>query len=236
MSDDYILYAIGDVHGEADKLARLHDVILNDATRAGVRPRIAHLGDYVDRGPDSRAVIARVMALAESAEAPALLGNHEAMMLAAYDKAKLSSEEHWSVNGGEETIASYTRANGAHANWRDAIDHEHIDWMRTLPTIWRDEARRIALVHGGIDPQTFPNCDDYVRLWTRSTKFFDTKAWPPREELSGLLVVHGHTPTDDFEPYVSARRINVDTGACYGGPLTCLVLAPDGEPVRFLQT
>ncbi len=71
-------------------------------------------------------------------------------------------------------------------------------------------------------------------MWTRSRKFFKSERWPERDKLKDLLVVHGHTPTDDFEPYVERRRINVDTGACFGGPLTCAVLAPNAA-VRFLR-
>ena len=71
-------------------------------------------------------------------------------------------------------------------------------------------------------------------MWTRSEKFFKSERWPDRAELKDIIVVHGHTPTRDFEPDQQRRRINVDTGACYGGPLTSVVLAPDQTP-RFLR-
>jgi serine/threonine protein phosphatase 1 len=98
----------------------------------------------------------------------------------------------------------------------------------------RDEQRKLVFVHGGIDPKMFPNCSDEIRMWTRSEKFFRSARWPDRHELKNILVVHGHTPTDDFEPDLQPRRINIDTGACFGGPLTSVVLAP-GEPPRFLR-
>jgi serine/threonine protein phosphatase 1 len=98
----------------------------------------------------------------------------------------------------------------------------------------RDEPRGLVFVHGGIDPWRFPNCTDEVKMWTRSRTFFRSRDWPDREEVRDLLVVHGHTPTADFEPDWEPRRINVDTGACFGGPLTCAVLAP-GEKARFLR-
>jgi serine/threonine protein phosphatase 1 len=226
-----VYYAIGDVHGEAEKLAQLHDFIREDAVRLGVAPFFVHLGDLVDRGPDSRAVVARIMALGD--EGVCIRGNHEEMMLGAIQRGEGMSEYSWATNGGDQTIAAYERANGSADDWRQAIDREHVRWMRGLPSIWRDEERRIAFVHAGIDPKTFPACDEEIRLWTRSHKFFDPGRWPERPELEGLLVVHGHTPTHDFEPHVNPRRINVDTGACYGGPLTAVVLAPDEEP-RFL--
>lgn len=232
---DTVYYAIGDVHGEAEKLAALHDFVREDAVRLGARPFFVHLGDLIDRGPDSRGVVARIMALHEAMpdNTVALKGNHEDMMLNAYSGASAMDESNWSVNGGDVAIASYERANGSYPDWRDSIDRTHAHWLSALPVMWRDEARKLVFVHAGIDPWRFPNCPDEHKLWTRSRKFFDTNRWPERPELEGLMVVHGHTPTDDFEPYLGPRRINVDTGACFGGPLTCVVLAPDETP-RFL--
>lgn len=232
---DTVYYAIGDVHGENEKLALLHDCVREDATRLGVAPFMVHLGDLIDRGPDSRGVVARVMGAHEAQpdRAVTLMGNHEEMMLNAYDSRSVLAESAWGGNGGEATVRSYERANGAGPDWREAIDRTHLNWLRALPTLWRDVERSIAFVHAGIDPARFPHCSDEHRLWTRSSKFFDDRRWPQRAELDGLLVVHGHTPTDDFEPDVNRRRINVDTGACFGGPLTCVVLAP-GDKERFL--
>lgn len=228
---DRVYYAIGDVHGEDEKLAALHDAVREDARRLGVAPFFVHLGDLVDRGPDSRGVIERVMKL--DAEGVCIKGNHEELMLHAIDHRESIGIFWWAENGGDETMMSYALANGARDNWRDAIDEPHVTWLRGLPVTWRDEARRIVFVHGGIDPKIFPRCSDEVRMWTRSRTFFNTELWPEREELRDILVVHGHTPTANFAPERERRRINVDTGACFGGPLTCAVLAP-GEPPRFL--
>jgi serine/threonine protein phosphatase 1 len=231
--NDLIYYAIGDVHGEIEKLDRLLEFIRDDAQRLGAAHKIVFLGDLIDRGPDSRAVILRAMAAA-GGEAWAIKGNHEELMLHAYKNTESIGVFFWAENGGDETIASYMMANGACDDWRDAIDKAHIKWLRALPAMLRDEARGLVFVHGGIDPVTFPNCSDEVRMWTRSDKFFNPSRWPARTELEGILVVHGHTPTHDFEPHANPRRINVDTGACFGGPLTAAVLAP-GEAPRFLR-
>lgn len=231
---DLTYYAIGDVHGEFAKLDELLRYIREDAARRKSPYRIVFLGDLIDRGPESRAVVARVMALTEAGEAVAIKGNHEELMLHACANRESIGIYHWAENGGDETIASYMAANGVKDDFRDAIDPGHIEWLSGLATIYRDEGRRLAFVHGGIDPKTFPKCSDEIRMWTRSDKFFDPGRWPRRPELDGLLVVHGHTPTHDFEPHVNPRRINVDTGACYGGALTAVVLAPD-EPPRFLR-
>lgn len=231
---DLTYYAIGDVHGEIDKLDRLLHAIREDAVRRKVPHNIVFLGDLVDRGPDSRAVVKRAMHLAETEGAIVLRGNHEELMLHAYDKRESVGIYWWAENGGDETITSYMMANGVRDDWREAIDKHHIAWLRTRPVMVRDELRGLVFVHGGIDPRVFPCCTDEVHMWTRSNNFFDTRRWPDRPELSGICVVHGHTPTPDFEPHLNPRRINVDTGACFGGPLTAVVLAPDERP-RFLS-
>ena len=231
---DVIYYAIGDVHGEIEKLDRLLDFIRKDARLREAAYKIVFLGDLIDRGPDSRAVVERAMAAIAKGEALAVKGNHEELMLHAYANTESVGVYFWAENGGDETISSYMMANGVYDDWRDAIDDRHIKWLRALPVMIRDQTRSLAFVHGGIDPATFPNCTDEVRMWTRSQKFFDPGRWPERPELEGLVVVHGHTPTHDFKPHANPRRINVDTGACFGGPLTAVVLAP-GERPRFLQ-
>lgn len=231
---EFTYYAIGDVHGEIGKLERLLGFIRDDADYARATPRIVFLGDLIDRGPDSRAVIERAIHLCEGGEAIAIKGNHEELMLHAYGNRESVGIYWWAENGGDETIASYKRENGDHDDWRDAIDKTHLTWMRGLPVMVRDEPRGLVFVHGGIDPKTFPQCSDEIRMWTRSHKFFRSNDWPEREETRDILVVHGHTPTADFEPDVQRRRINVDTGACFGGQLTCAVLAPGAKP-RFLR-
>ena len=232
---DTVYYAIGDIHGEIGKLTRLYELIAEDAVRHSAQTMLVHLGDMIDRGPDPRGVIELAMAMERATNCVSLKGNHEELMLNAYDKPDTAGIYHWASNGGDETIASYKAANGQADDWRDAIDREHLKWLRALPIQHRDETRNILFVHAGIDPRRYPNCPEEVKLWTRSPIFYNPKRWPDRPELAGLTVVHGHTPTDDFEPDVRINRINVDTGACFGGPLTAVVLAP-GEPARFLKS
>ena len=250
MTEETIYYAIGDVHGMAKSLRDLYALILADHERRGGTASIIHLGDYVDRGPDSRGVIALAMGMEKMAESSdqlsvhSLLGNHEQMMLDAWDVGHGTAEEHWLMNGGSDTLKSYTRNRDADRRdtdrrtpgdkaWRDAVDPAHIDWLRSLPTMLVDETRKLVFVHAGIDPNTFPDCKDDIRIWTRSPRFFDPDRWPDRAELEGIRVIHGHTPTTDLAPDVGERRINIDTGAVYGGKLTCVILAP-GEKADFL--
>lgn len=227
-------YAIGDIHGLADRLATLHALILADIAEHGSPCHIVHLGDYVDRGPDSRGVIERLRAFEMAMQGSRvrvsnLMGNHEAMLLDALagDREALRL---WLGNGGTEAVASYSRA--SLTGFPQCIDEEHRDWLSALPDMVRG-ARGLVFVHAGIEPAIFPLDDLEQRLWTRSKRFFQDENWPARSQLSGIRVVHGHTPTATLEPYESSRRINLDTGAVFGGPLTCAVIAPDA-PVRYL--
>jgi serine/threonine protein phosphatase 1 len=238
MSAQRVYYAIGDVHGEAERLDRLYTLIRADIAARKAPACIVHLGDLVDRGPMSRQCVAMVMALQadppEGVEVVALKGNHEAMFLNAYDSTDPRYRRHWEMNGGYVALASYEWANGPAQNWRDSVDAAHIAWLRALPTVLHVPERDLVFVHAGIDPAAFPACEEEIHLWTRSEKFFDRGRWPTRPETAGLLVVHGHTPTEDFKPYRGPHRINVDTGAVFGGPMTAVVLAPGEEP-KFLQ-
>lgn len=231
-------FAIGDVHGEARKLDELHGAILDRIAFEGGPARIVHLGDYVDRGPDTKGVIERVMALeARFRNDPvisvlSLKGNHEQMLLDAYDGG--SDEGGWWAQGGSEAADSYAGGSGrGGVDWRETIPAEHITWMRGLETIHHDTDRRLVFVHAGIEPATFPGEALETYLWTRSPRFFNDETWPDRDILQGLTVIHGHTPRS-FQPEVKVRRINVDTGACFGGPLTAVMLK-EGEAPQFLR-
>jgi serine/threonine protein phosphatase 1 len=233
-----IYFAIGDIHGEADKLRALHGAILDRIAFESKPARVVHLGDYVDRGPDSRGVIEQILALeamfagSTTIQIVSLRGNHEQMMLEAYDGPDEDAGSWW-LQGGEATADSYAGGEfPADETWRTAIPKAHINWLRGLPLFLSDEERKLFFVHAGIEPEEFPREAPEIYLWTRAERFNDTSAWPDRDELRGLTVVHGHTP--HHEPENVLRRINVDTGACYGGPLTAVVLKP-GEAPQFLR-
>lgn len=231
-----IYFAIGDVHGEADKLRQLHAAILDRIAVEGQSAKIVHLGDYVDRGPDSRGVIDQVIALEQRFGNDAgigvvsLMGNHEQMMLDAYDAGVAADDGVWWSQGGAETATSYDAGD---ISWRGYVPKEHISWMRRLPGVLRDTDRKLVFVHAGIEPATFPQEDQRTYLWTRSERFFQQWQWPDREELKGLMVVHGHTPKS-FDPEIYPHRINVDTGAVFGGPLTAVMLKEGARP-EFLR-
>ncbi len=236
-----VYFAIGDVHGEAHKLRQLHDAILERIASENLPGCIIHLGDFVDRGPDSRGVVEAVMALEakyaddDNIRVISLMGNHEQMMLDAYDSSDASeSDGSWWAQGGAETADSYAGGPGTgNRDWRTTIPAAHIKWMRRLPLIHRAPERKLVFVHAGIAPESFPSEPENTYLWTRSDRFFEHAQWPDRAELQKLTVIHGHTPRS-FEPEIFPHRINVDTAACFGGPLTAVMLKPDDAP-QFLQ-
>jgi serine/threonine protein phosphatase 1 len=234
-------FAIGDVHGEALKLRRLHESILDRIAFEKQPACIIHLGDFVDRGPDSHGVIEAVLALealfagSDRIRVISLMGNHEQMMLDAFDASENSEADgSWWAQGGAETADSYAEGPGTGgADWRMTIPPAHITWMRRLPLIHQATDQKLVFVHAGIEPASFPNEPERTYLWTRSDRFFEHAQWPDRSELQHLTVVHGHTPRS-FEPEVFPHRINVDTGACFGGPLTAVMLKPS-DPPQFLR-
>ena len=234
MTDRTVLYAIGDVHGELVRLRELHEAVFDfhERTYPQLKLKLIHLGDYIDRGPDSAGVIQLLMDMeADPAiDVVNLRGNHEQMMLDAYFDSARDYRLHWLTNGGDATLESYIRRG------QENPYPSHLDWARNLPTLHLEKERKMAFVHAGVDPKTFPDCSDNVLMWTRSNRFFQPGRWDIGN-LKGWKVVHGHTPTRDFRPQAAGnppRRFNLDTGAVYGGLLTAGVFAPDDEAAQFL--
>jgi len=222
------VYAIGDVHGCAARLDALHAQIRDDlAARPVAEPTLLHLGDYVDRGEDSAGVLARLLRPWPAAPAPRivnLMGNHEAMLLAALDGTDSESVPHWLSNGGAETLASWgLSSRAAPAEWRTRIPAAQIDFLRALLRYHRQGG--YVFVHAGLRPGVpMARQTEDDMLWIREP-FLSAKG-----DLPGV-VVHGHTP--ERLPTVRLTRIGVDTGAVMGGMLTCAVL--EADRVGFLR-
>lgn len=216
-----IHYAIGDVHGERAKLERLLEAIGADAR--GRAHRIVLLGDMIDKGPDSAGVVRLARALEAEGRAVCIRGNHEDMAVRAGEGTQ---RPHWLGRGGREMVNSYAGD--------DAQRADDVAWMAELPTRHVSGGGRFVFVHAGIDPDTYPAGSAVSDMWTRTDGFTHSERWT-NPALAGVTVVHGHTPRSD-QPDISAdgRRINVDTGACSGGPLTAAV-CETGRAVRFLS-
>ncbi len=177
---------------------------------------LVHLGDYIDRGPDSARVLERLLGPppVPGAEVVNLVGNHEVMMLDAADpRAHPGALAFWLENGGAETLASY----GASPHDRDPfgpVPDGHLSLLRRCALRWA--AGDYLFVHAGIRPGVpLERQDPFDLLWIR-------EPFLSFEDDLPHVVVHGHTPA--AAPVVRPHRIGIDTGACFGGDLTCVVL------------
>jgi serine/threonine protein phosphatase 1 len=201
-----LTYAIGDIHGSYSKLRNLLDRCKEH--RGATEYRIVFLGDYIDRGPDSREAVELLIETQSGVpgQVVCLKGNHEDMLLSAVDDGDHAS---WLANGGATTLNSYGvgRAND--------ILPAHLDWFGSLPLATVDEKR--FYVHAGVRPGVpLQHQSEYDLLWIREPFLSD-----PRDH--GLYVVHGHTPIRTGIPELRRNRLNLDTGAYFGGPLTAAV-------------
>ena len=219
------IYAIGDIHGQIEML---HDALAKIERDGGSDAKIVFLGDYVDRGENSKAVIELLMnGVQKGKNWTCLLGNHDRMLsmfLEDYPRTdfRLKPGYDWFHKniGGIQTMASYgvdashdRRIFQIHGDAHKAVPQEHLDFIRSLPTsLVKDE---LLFVHAGLRPGVSLKDqaeDDLV--WIREG-FLD------HEEAYPWLVVHGHTTIDKATHY--GNRINLDSGAGYFKPLTTAV-------------
>lgn len=228
------VYAVGDLHGRLDLLDDMLDQIRRDADAFHAERRwIVYLGDYVDRGPDSRSVIDRLIAgPPDGFEQICLMGNHEAWMLEFLENAQVGNG--WLMNGGGATLGSYGVAakriflsvglESTRQKLLEALPADHREFLDGLQLMWR--RGDYVFVHAGVRPDVpLDDQDPQDLLWIR-----DDFLGAPDD--FGCVIVHGHTIRD--APEVKANRIGVDTGAFATGRLTCLAL--HGTERRFLQT
>lgn len=214
------IYAVGDIHGCVHRLeALLGDIRADLAARPGPAPTLVLLGDYVDRGLESARVLELLLGAppVPGAELVLLKGNHEAMML---DACALGATDNalrfWMDNGGLATLESYD-TDPAFPGWLQRIPPAHLALMRRCQL--RHAVGDYLFVHAGVRPDVpLERQDAHDLLWIREPFL----SW--RKPL-GAVVVHGHTPVP--KPEIRPHRIGIDTGACFGGTLTCLVLEED---------
>ena len=215
----------GDIHGRMDLFTLAIEAVRKHVS--GRLGKLVFLGDYVDRGPDSRQIVEILMRAEARTHAVCLKGNHEEMMVAAVRSGDL---DFWLRNGGKATLASY----GGELN---DIPNEHIQWLEGLRFAVSDQHR--IYVHAGLMPgvplakQAEENC-----LWIRERflKADRAKDFPDRKH-----VVHGHSPVWEGKPEPSTpellpHRTNLDTAAYATGILTVGVFDRDqpGGPIDVL--
>nr|WP_294554055.1 metallophosphoesterase [uncultured Rhodopila sp.] len=220
------IYAVGDIHGCARQLASLHALIRADLVRRPIGGALLlHIGDLVDRGPDTAGVIARLAGGSPVAgtEMINILGNHESTMLEALSGDKAAATD-WLFGGGRAALESYgIDPESPPEQWAERIPVSHRGFLRGLPLMYREGG--YAFVHAGVRPGiplAEQCCDDLLR--SRQPFLYS-------EADFGAVIVHGHTPVT--APVVRHNRIAIDTGAVFGGKLTCLVL--EADRLGFLQ-
>jgi serine/threonine protein phosphatase 1 len=202
------LLAIGDIHGCNRKLKQLLDRIKIDPHADS----LVFIGDYLDRGPEVRGVVDTLCDLKEDCRnVICLRGNHEDMFLNYYLEGQ--DEELFLYNGGLSTLSSYgLTLTDARAG--AGFPENHLRFFTSLPLFY--ETQEYLFVHAGLRPGrplAAQSPDDL--LWIRR-EFIDS------EYDFGKTVVFGHTPL--YEPLIEKNKIGIDTGAVYGGSLTCIEL------------
>ncbi|MCC6007484.1 MAG: serine/threonine protein phosphatase [Rhodobacteraceae bacterium] len=242
------VYAIGDIHGHLDALRRVHRLIEADRRFHGWDDApVVHLGDLVDRGPDSAGVIGWLMAeAARRRDIVVLQGNHDRMMRLFLQPEPrrdpclrqgltwfhprvggLSALHSYGVETGDLDEAGAGREGSdlaaLHARATEKVPAAHIGWLAGLQNALRLDA--VFLVHAGIRPGVpLDRQQEDDMLWIRDAFHTD-----PRDH--GALVVHGHTPVDAVTHY--GNRVNLDTGAGYGYPISAVAI--EGRNVWQLE-
>jgi len=226
------IYAVGDVHGRVDLLNRILELIARDVAKHndGRTAKIVFLGDYIDRGDNSRDVLDVLMGVRQElpeSHLQFLAGNHEAAVISFLSDP--SGKAEWLRFGGLQTLLSYGVAPPssnpepqdlvAVADSLRAAMGSHLDFLVSLKPMYR--SGDVIFIHAGLDPsRELADQDEEATLWGRSN-FVDEGGFP------GVRVIHGHY--DALEVVKTPKRICVDTGAYYSGRLTAVRLDDDED-------
>lgn len=224
-----VVRVVGDIHGRADLLDRLLSSIEQDG-------HLVFVGDYIDRGDESKTVLERLMQLQRQApdHVTCLMGNHERMMLEFLD-FPVEKGSRWLRNGGLQTLASFSIGGVSEASSSEALEtassrlraaiSEDLElWLRALPLKW--QSGNLWVTHAAADPDIPMEAQDPKVLQWGHREFLQ------KHRNDGVWVAHGHTVV--AEPEFQKSRISVDTGAYYTGRLTCATITPD-QDVSFVR-
>lgn len=197
---------IGDIHGCLEMLKRLID-------KLSWRPdeeRLIFLGDYIDRGDDSKGVVDYILSLKNcSSRVDCLIGNHESAFI---DYLNGKDRRVFLLNGGVTTLQSYQANRPEGVN--DLVPESHIKFFYSLKRYI--ELQDYYVVHAGFRPGVLieeQTLEDMT--WIRDSFIYSDYNF-------GKKVIFGHTPF--YEPLVMENKIGLDTGAVYGNRLTSLEL------------
>ena len=220
------VYAIGDVHGQITQLEAL--LALLPLTSEDT---LLFLGDYIDRGENSRAVVERLIEIkAERPDTIFLRGNHEELLLNAFDEQEETRTEEgedaevpektllWLQNGGWETLRSYSPSE--FSDWKAVFPETHLQFFRDTKREHITDAYHF--VHAGI---ALPG-----QIWDGMEYGLDDRLWirepflSSGDDYNGRIVIFGHTPQRTGRPLMMRNKIGLDTAAVFGGPLTAAAL------------
>ena len=218
-----MLYAIGDIHGERETLEELLS-----ALPLGDGDHLVFMGDYVDRGPDSRGVVDLLIRVADQRPCTFLIGNHESMFLdfIGWEGPMYFAGDAFLMNGGDRTLVSYDYFDSDREPTDFKVPEDHEDFFRNLKLHHMDGD--YLFVHAGLSRTALSSSDveSALRrteiedlLWNRTTADLPHKL--------GVTIIYGHTPAQDLQVrWNPPFSIGIDTGAVYGGKLTAIRL-PD---------
>lgn len=226
----HFVVAVGDVHGRLDLVENLW-VQIDAASRlsSARRRTLIFVGDYVDRGPQSRELVDRLLKGFTGFETVYLKGNHDDTLLQFLTDPSIGDA--WRNFGGIETLQSYGVTHAQDKNWSQtrsefaaALPREHLEFFKNLRL--HVTIGDYVFVHAGLKPRVpLEEQSETDLLWIREA-FLDSTV------NFGRVVVHGHTPTD--APVVRPNRIGIDTGAYITNNLTAVIL--EERTRRFLST
>lgn len=219
-----VLYAVGDIHGERELLAGLIQAL-------PLQPgdRFVFVGDYVDRGPDSRGVVDLLIEHAKRWPCVFLCGNHESMFLdfLGWRGREYFGGDAFLANGGDRTLASYGYFDSSEPDPRSfELPPGHREFYQNLRLHHREGD--YLFVHAGVGRASLVETDvAYAMRRVRNEDLLWDRATIDLPHKLGVTVVYGHTPSPDFEVrWNRPWSIGIDTGAVYGGRLTAIRL-PD---------
>ncbi len=208
MLDD--IFVLSDIHGQASELKLLLNKLPIQKNTCFI-----FLGDYIDRGPDSKEVIDIIINLKKSHSVVTLMGNHESMFISFLEDPESSDSGSFIFNGGGATLASYQSEaqDGTYL-----IPHEHIAFFNNLSLYF--EHKDYFFVHAGLPDVSIRELDNerdrHDLLWIRRSFFNSDFVWEKH-------IIHGHTPGRDV--VVNEKRTCIDTGCCFDNKLSALHLS-----------
>lgn len=214
-----LTYAIGDIHGCRVQFEQMLAKIEEHAN--GREHLIVTLGDYIDRGPDSKGVIDILRSRPDIIK---LVGNHEGMLIDAFDKRSPTDYYNFEMNGGFATLKSFG------VKRVDDIPGDYIQFLKSGARYYYEDGLRVY-VHAGINPNItdMSQQHEHVLTWIRN-EFLDINF------KFHKYVVHGHTPVRTGKADVRENRCNLDTFCYFGGPLSCGVFDDTQEkPIEILE-